>query len=211
MKLDYDLVLEAVEGKKSAQGELFNRYLPFVYKHYAKYKRTIRFNTAPLEKEEFVNEAYLEFYNALHYVDVNKIYDKNAWKFLGVFGYYLSTLRNKLIRTALAQGKIESYVLDSTDEKESPVLEIANPIADVGVSCQSAQEAESISAETYQQFQSQLTADERYVLEKRKLTSEDGKPKAIAAIAADCGVSFSLIQHLNKSIEQKYRATLNLY
>lgn len=205
MTLDYVLVSDAKKGKRSAETALFNRYLPFVYKHYAKFRRTIKFNTDPLEKEEFVSEAYIEFRRALNYADLAKVYDAQEWKFLGVYGYYLSSLRNRLIRTALAQGRIESYVLDSTDTEDSPVLEIASNVADIGIHCQSSQEAEMISAESYKKFRSLLTSDEQHVLEKRQLTAEDGKPKALSTIAEECGVPFSRIQHINKSIEGKFQ------
>lgn len=203
--LDYDLVVQAKSGKRSAENELFKRYLPFVYKHYAKFRRTIKFNTDPLEKEEFVSEAYIEFREALNYVNLTKIYDKDNWKFLGVYGFYLSSLRNRLIHTALQQGRIESYILDSTNQEENPILEIADTIADAGTHCQSTQEAEIVSKESYKTFQASLTPDERHVFNKRQVTSTDGKPKAISTIASECGVPFSRIQHINKSVENKFQ------
>jgi hypothetical protein len=199
LKTDYELTISAKNGDRKAEEELFTRYAPFAYKHYAKVKKDV-FGIS-LEKEEFLSESYFEFKRALTYANPEKIYDQENWKFLGVFGYFLNSYRDRVMKETLKHS-VEGPLLVSGDEGE----EYCVVDAQLSSTTESQPERAAIEKDQCSRFYKRLTLDEKRVLDERIRVRLRGKPTALTTVAENLGYSFSKVQSLNKSLERKFQA-----
>lgn len=89
------------EEEKEARLVLYQRYERFVHKHWHSLSSRMNRSAAVLEmKSDFYAESYMVFEKALKAVKLSKI--KNSkWKFLGYFGFYLSTLKNNFAKNVV--------------------------------------------------------------------------------------------------------------
>lgn len=95
---------------------LYARYERFVHKHWQSLARRMNHSAAVLSvKNDFYAESYIVFEKALNAVKLSKIKD-DKWKFLGYYGFYLSTLKNRF-----ANGVVEKYNNETTLEVPSDV------------------------------------------------------------------------------------------
>lgn len=92
------------EEEREARHVLYRRYERFVHKHWHSLNSRMNRSSAVMEqKNDFYAESYVVFEKALRAVNVSKIRD-NKWKFLGYYGFYLSTLKNNF-----AKGIVNQY------------------------------------------------------------------------------------------------------
>ncbi len=92
MKTDYEILVEIREGKDNSKFELFNRYERLIYKVYNRSSRF--FSVMGVEKEDFVQEAYLQFEKALVNFDFSKVTNKETFKFYSFYYFYLLKIKN---------------------------------------------------------------------------------------------------------------------
>ena len=90
---------------------LYRRYDRFVHKHWHALSKDLNMSAAVQEvKDDFYNESYLVFDKALRAVSIAKIRN-DEWKFLGYYGFYLTTLKNNY-----AKGVINKYNAETSLE-----------------------------------------------------------------------------------------------
>lgn len=92
------------EEEKEARYVLYRRYERFVHKHWHSLSSRMNRSAAVMElKNDFYAESYIVFEKALNATKLSKIRD-DKWKFLGYYGFYLSTLKNNF-----AKGVVNKY------------------------------------------------------------------------------------------------------
>lgn len=107
--------------KKGEFYKLYMKYMPFVEKHWEKMKKSYSFLSSE-DKKDFFSDSYIAFMEAVKYVKLEKIYDEK-WKFLGVYGYYLSNLR-RTWRRNLKSRLLEVPLLRSGKDKDYMITNI---------------------------------------------------------------------------------------
>lgn len=127
--IDKDLAYLAKNGHKPSRDELYFRYSPFVNKHWTQLKQNLeKVNNAQVLhnlsniKEDFVSDSFLAFDQALNYLNLNKI-QNDKWKFLGVYGFYLSNLRRSYRRKALRLHKEVQSDRESSSEEAYSLID----------------------------------------------------------------------------------------
>lgn len=91
------------EDEREARHVLYSRYERFVHKHWHSLSGRMNRSTAVMEqKSDFYAESYIVFEKALKAVNISKIRN-DKWKFLGYFGFYLSTLKNNFAKGIVTQ------------------------------------------------------------------------------------------------------------
>lgn len=196
---DYDLIAQVKQKDAEASEILFLRYKPFIYKHYLWLQKEI--TNVPLDAEDFFAEAYFSYLKAVEYVDLSKIYDPENWKFLGVFGYFLSILRGNVRKDTIRKARKEHSLSVEEDSEEVDIPDRLKP--------GSLQEDILEEKDICKRFYASLSADEMKILKIRTRLQEKGKPVSLMKIAEKLDCSFSKVQALNKTIECKFRSATN--
>ena len=104
---DRDLVIRIKtttnkDEEREARHVLYARYERFVHKHWHSLSSRMNRSTAVIEqRNDFYAESYIVFEKALRAVDISKIRD-HKWKFLGYYGFYLSTLKNNFAKSVVS-------------------------------------------------------------------------------------------------------------
>lgn len=105
--------------KKELKDALYHRYEKFVHKHWHTLTKQLN---APIYltslKDDFYNESYVTFANALNAVNPEKI-ENDKWKFLGYYGFYLSNQRKSFAKKVIKKHKTEVSMEITTGDEET--------------------------------------------------------------------------------------------
>jgi len=122
---------ENKEEERNARHVLYHRYERFVHKHW--HSLNGRLNRSPIAlelKNDFYAESYIVFEKALKATKLSKIRD-DKWKFLGYYGFYLSTLKNNFVKRAVQKYHNETSIEAPVESASRPVL--LSDMAEAGV------------------------------------------------------------------------------
>ena len=198
MRSDFELVSACKSGNKQAYEELFTRYIPFLSKKYYSACKMYSGFSNVYEFSDFLSEGYISLTRAVNYTELHKITDPDHWKFLGVYMWFVSTMRTKLSKSIVRRNKNEAPILTSAEldgESETQVEFEAQTISPEQAVCE-----ESI----IQSFYQTLTPYEREIVAERCVTDQQNNPTPIMKIAKRRQEPFSRIQQACKRIEHKF-------
>ena len=198
MRSDFELVSACKTGDKQAYEELFTRYVPFLSKKYYSACKSYSGFSNIYEFSDFLSEGYIALTRAVTYTELQKITDPEHWKFLGVYMWFVSTMRARLSKSILRKHKNEVPILTSSEldgESDSQVEFEAPTISPEQAACETA---------IVQSFYETLTPYEREIVAERCTTDMQDNPTPIMKIAKRRGEPFSRIQHTCKRIEKKF-------
>jgi hypothetical protein len=154
------------EEEREARHVLYRRYERFVHKHWHSLSSRMNRSAAVMElKNDFYAESYIVFEKALKATNVTKIRD-DKWKFLGYYGFYLSTLKNNF-----AKGIVNQYHNEVSIEINAPSTDrsiILSDLSEAGV-VQSAED-EVIERDQRRRFWSALTQCQSTIWDETKRT-----------------------------------------
>jgi hypothetical protein len=159
-------------------------------------------NNLMMLKSDFECDSYIAFMDALNYVNLEKVIN-DKWKFLGVYGFYLSNLRRSYRRRALSQAREMSSTV-SRSEEEINLLD--NP----KYSTLSAEDAffENESQNKILYFWNHI---DRF-LDSRELKVSELKRegKTLTEIRVAMNLNASEVHRLIKSVEYKVKSYMSL-
>ena len=105
MKSDYDLVIAAKAGCKRSTQELYQRYLPLIYRR-GKY-------FSDEQKEDFIQDCYFEMLEAINYVDFSFVSNISSWTFKIIYWNYVSNLMKKYFKPSKSYNFNEDNPIES--------------------------------------------------------------------------------------------------
>ena len=110
-----------VENLKALKSVLYRRYEKFVHKHWHKLYSQMNASTYLSQiKDDFYNDSYLAFSNALDAIKTEKILN-DKWKFLGYYGFYLSNQRKAYAKKVLKKYRTETALEVPGGEGETTI------------------------------------------------------------------------------------------
>jgi len=206
---DRELTRLAKSNDVDATHQLYFRYKNFVYLHWSKLRGNMEkinnksvLNNLMMLKSDFECDSYIAFMDALNYVNLEKVIN-DKWKFLGVYGFYLSNLRRSYRRRALSQAREMSSTV-SRSEEEINLLD--NP----KYSTLSAEDAffENESQNKILYFWNHI---DRF-LDSRELKVSELKRegKTLTEIRVAMNLNASEVHRLIKSVEYKVKSYMSL-
>lgn len=119
---DRELLVGAKKGNQNYSDILWNRYQDMIFKHWIKYSRA--YSYVPVEREDFFQDAYFSFLEALEEVDITRI--DNNFKFSTVFFWHIANQKRKYHRDTHNHIKRGNYsyedMFEFSDEVEDAPL-----------------------------------------------------------------------------------------
>ena len=105
--------------KKELKEALYHRYEKFVHKHWHTLTKQLNASVyLTTLKDDFYNDSYITFANALEAVNPGKI-ENDKWKFLGYYGFYLSNQRKLYAKKVIQKHRTEVSMEISTGDEET--------------------------------------------------------------------------------------------
>jgi hypothetical protein len=96
---DYDLMCKIKNGDSRSEMILFKRYEPYLFKKYKHMYSSLCDSKSIMDFEDFKQEAYFKFAEAVKYTDLSKITNSGNWKFLTPYMFFIRNLTRKLVTT----------------------------------------------------------------------------------------------------------------
>lgn len=164
------------EEEKNARHVLYRRYERFVHKHWHSLSSRMNRSTAVMElKNDFYAESYIVFERALQAVKISKIRD-SKWKFLGYYGFYLSTLKNNFAKGVVNQYHNETSIEVPVAATSKSV--ILSDMSEAGIVPSA--EDEVIQKDQRRRFWSALTQCQSTVWDETKRTIWDRRAAGVS-------------------------------
>jgi len=105
--------------------ELFNRYKPLINKYYYAMLKTVNH----YDKDEFFQDAYIEFVKSIDYTALDKIRDDN-WKFYTSFIFYIGNLKTNITRNIFRTMNTERSYNTMFEGEDSMGIESSSVLVD---------------------------------------------------------------------------------
>lgn len=164
------------DEEKEARHVLYRRYERFVHKHWHSLSSRMNRSAAVMElKSDFYAESYIVFEKALKAVNISKIRD-NKWKFLGYYGFYLSTLKNNFAKGVVNQYHNETSIEVPVASTSKSV--ILSDMAEAGIVPSA--EDEVIQKDQRRRFWSALTQCQSTIWDETKRTIWDRRAAGVS-------------------------------
>lgn len=110
---DVELVARIQETQdKYASSILYKRYQGLIVNYGIRFLRQCNRSFDFDLLDDFISDAYFSFRKAVKYVDLDKIYDRNKWKFHYVFIFFLKNQQRKYRKEAIERYETLSCIKD---------------------------------------------------------------------------------------------------
>lgn len=201
---DFDLVKRCKRNNKKAKLELFQKYHNYHLNKYASLKRKCKM--VFLDFDDFEGEAYFWFEKAIEYVDLAKLTNPLAWKFLNIYSYHLNTLIDRIIKRE-QKGWIrnESLNVPYPGDDEPRINHVA---AAASSEFDSSVERFLLQREFVKNFLRTLTPLEMTIYEISARELDNGKVPTLNTLSKRLGYSRAWIGMMKKNIKDRYKKAL---
>ncbi len=90
---EYQMLVKAKEGNEEAKFDLWKKYERLIHKTFNKSREF--FHMVNLEREDFVQESYIQFEDALAHFDLDRVTEPEGFSFYTFYSFYLKKIKNR--------------------------------------------------------------------------------------------------------------------
>lgn len=201
---DYDLLKKSKDGDERAKFKLWEKYERLIHKTFNQSRSF--FNSMGFEREDFVQESYIQFEGAIKNFKLERIKEPEGYSFYSYYALYLKKIKNRVQTEYRRYGSVlyinsEVLVTDSAKHQDSQTP-LALAYNEATATCFDEELEKENSRTVVQRFLGTVSPKEREVLE---LYIADCKIAEIARrLSQTYSETYKIIQRSKKRLHTIY-------